>query len=269
MSLSALVAWVFMAAPPPAPAPPREDADAITRARVCWAALDADCAEVALAECRGMFDMLPADEIMEVLRLSAEVALSSDRGADARAHIQAALERDPRFAPDGWPAAWLAVVDEVRKILPDRLPPELAPELPESAPPTKPLRVAVRARDASGVASVTVTAAGVAYACLTADGELWSVELPRDIVKVPDLSLDIAAIDRAGNSARVTRVVPVIIPPKPPEPDVPLTSRWWFWTAIGAGAAALVTGAVLLAGGESDGLTPARTGSIGILPEWP
>ncbi|MFO0747507.1 MAG: hypothetical protein U1F43_17850 [Myxococcota bacterium] len=262
MSLMALVLALAVSADGPQPPGP-----ALERARLCWAAVDADCAEAALVEVRKALDQLPAAEAQDALRLSAEVALSSDRPADARSHIQAALERDPRWAP-AWPPAWLAVVDEVRKILPDRLPPELEPDLPPTATPKKALRVFVHARDPSGVASVTVTAGADTFVCLTADGELWQVELPREMVKMPDLSLTIVAVDRAGNAATLTRVVPVALPPKPPEVATPVTSRWWFWVAVGAGVAAVTTGVVLLAGGGSAGPATSKEGVIAVDVEF-
>jgi len=44
--------------------------------------------------------------------------------------------------------------------------------------------------------------------------------------------------------------------------EAPLTQKWWFWTAIGAGAVALVTGIVLLSG---SGDTVLPSGSVGTL----
>lgn len=44
--------------------------------------------------------------------------------------------------------------------------------------------------------------------------------------------------------------------------ETPLTQKWWFWTAIGAGAIAVVTGVVLLAG---SGDTVLPSGSVGTL----
>ena len=47
-----------------------------------------------------------------------------------------------------------------------------------------------------------------------------------------------------------------------PAPEAPLTQKWWFWTAIGAGAVAVVTGIVLLSG---SGDTVPPSGSVGTL----
>jgi len=39
------------------------------------------------------------------------------------------------------------------------------------------------------------------------------------------------------------------LPSTPPPPsDVPLTRRWWFWTALAAGAVAIAAGAIVLSG---------------------
>jgi len=54
----------------------------------------------------------------------------------------------------------------------------------------------------------------------------------------------------------------VVIQNTAPPTDTPLTQRWWFWTAIGAGAVALVTGIVLL---SRSGETVLPSGSVGTL----
>ena len=202
MSVIGLVLLLACAAEP-GPAPPEvtpAESEALTRARLCWTALDAECAESALAEARGRLAELPAREQMQVLTLSAEVA------------------------------------------------------------PKQAIAVRLRVRDPSGVARVSVRAGGRDFVCVTADGELWQVELPRDIVKVPDLSLDTTALDRAGNVSTRHDVIAVVVVARPPD-DTPLTSRWWFWTAIGVGVAAIVTTVVVVTAGDG-AVARAGDGSI-------
>jgi len=255
MPVIGLVALALLGAEPEPPTVPPP----LERARVCWAAVDVECTAAALAEARAGLDALAPGEQIEVLALSAEVALSADDRAGAREHLRAVLERDPRFSP-AWPEAWLAEVAEVRRAMPDVLPPELALTLPASTPPKRAVRVQVRATDPSGVARVTVRVAGRELACVTADGEAWLTEVPREIVKVPDLSLETVAVDRAGNAATRHDVLPVVVPPEPPSP--PLTSRWWFWTALGVGVAAATTTIVLLATGGDEGGSGAELGGL-------
>jgi tetratricopeptide (TPR) repeat protein len=51
-------------------------------------------------------------------------------------------------------------------------------------------------------------------------------------------------------------------------PPVPVTRRWWFWTAIGAGALVLATGAIALFG-TGDTRTVPPSGSVGTLDRRP
>jgi len=261
-----LVAALLLLAPPglppvaPEPTPPAETP--LERALLCWAALDAECAEAALVIVRADLAALPPVDRVAALALSAEVALSADRGQAAREHLRAALELDPALAPV-WPDAWLAVLAEVRRMLPDRLPPTLRIELPAPLVPKRAARVHVHASDPSGVGRVVVRVAGRELVCATTDGELWQTELPRDIVKLPDVILETVAADRLGNEASRVDVVPVAPPaPRPGEATPPLTSRWWFWTAIGVGVAAIATTIVLVTTGDEAPSTSPSSGTI-------
>jgi len=242
----ALVIALLLGAPEP-----------LERARVCWAALDAECASAALAEARAGLAAMTADEQLEVLRLSAEVELSSDHPDAARPHIEAALARAPAWSP-AWPAAWRAVLEDVREAMPDRLPPEVTLAPSAATAPKKPVLLVIGARDPSGVASVTVVIHDQTLTALTADGERWRVEVPATMVKIPDLLFDVVATDRAGNATTTHGRVEVAPPPVVKSP--PVTSRWWFWTAIGAGAAALVVTTIILA---SDGDAVSASGGHG------
>lgn len=240
--------------------------DALERARVCWAALDSECAGEALGEARSSLDERAPDEQLEVLRLSAELELSGGQDAAARPHIEAALTRQPAWAP-AWPEAWRAVLEDVRKTMPDRLPPTIVVEAPTSVPPKKAVRLMIIARDPSGIASVVVAVGDERYTAMTADGERWSIEVPKAMVKLPDLMLTIVVHDRANNRADHSHVIPVVLPPKPADP--PITSRWWFWTAIGAGVAALTATAIVLASDGDEPVSGPGVGGIDILPKTP
>jgi len=66
-------------------------------------------------------------------------------------------------------------------------------------------------------------------------------------------------VDQGDTSAKAPGAV---LQNTAPAPETPLTQKWWFWTAIGVGAGALVTGIVLLSG---SGDTVPPSGSVGTL----
>ncbi|MCC6622121.1 MAG: hypothetical protein IT385_12735 [Deltaproteobacteria bacterium] len=255
MALCLALVWSAAPDPEPTPMPPLE------RARLCWAALDAECAEAALVEARAGLAALAPGERLAVLVMSAEVALSADRGDAAREHLRAALEIEPRLAP-AWPEAWLATLAEVRRTMPDRLPPTIRLELPDSLPPKRPALVRVHVDDPSGVSRVVVRVGGRELVCATTDGLLWQVEVPREMVKIPDLTVEAVAADRLGNEASERAVVAVVPPIAPPTRDPPVTSRWWFWTAIGVGVAAIATTVALVVDGGAGEGSAAVDGAI-------
>ena len=57
-----------------------------------------------------------------------------------------------------------------------------------------------------------------------------------------------------------SKAAPSLAPAAPS--DVPLTRKWWFWTAVAAGAAVIATGAIVLAG---SGASAPPAGSVGTL----
>ena len=241
---------------------------ALERARVCWAALDPDCAEGGLGEARAGIEGLDPDEQREVLRLSAEVALSTERSGDAERWLLELLARDPRFSPTGWPDPWLAVLERARKVAPDRLPPILAVTVASETPSGRPLEVVVRADDPSGVARCELVIGASRVALLAADGLTFRGDVARDRVKPPELAFHVEAVDRAGNVARWPESGEQRVIVTPPPASTPITRQWWFWTAIGA---VVVGGAVALvwALGGDDPVATDKQGGIAIELEEP
>lgn len=256
------------AAPPPA-----EDLRAeLDRARVCWAALDPECAESALQSVRAHLADLPPEQQIEALRLSAEVALSSEQAIEAHDHLLALLALDPRFAPPAWPGPWLEALARARAAAPDRLPPELTVTVPAEVRPKTNVAIEVRAHDPGGVARCElVLADGTRVPLLSADGVVFRGELPKARVRAPELLVHIEASDRAGNLARWPTVAAHRIAVTAPiVKDPPLTSRWWFWTAIGAvvigGTIGLVVALDGAAGAAGESV---RQGDILLVLEFP
>jgi len=242
----------------------------LDRARVCWAALDPECAEAALVAVRAGLDGLPVPLQIEALRTSAEVALSTDRSDDARSHLLALLALDPRFTPTGWSGAWLASLDAARAVAPDRLPPDLKVSLPAEARPKTTVTVEVRADDPSGVASCELILADRRIALLSADGLTFRGDIPKALVRSPAVLVRIEARDRVGNLARwpAQGTQPIAVN-APLVKDPPLTSRWWFWTAIGAVVVGGVVGLVVALDGSAASSDPATTGGLDIILETP
>lgn len=243
----------------------------LARARVCWAALDPECAEAALVDVRAALDSLDPPQRSEALRLSAEVALAGERSNDAHTHLLALLALEPRFAPTGWPAAWLAALAAARAAAPDRLPPDLKVSLPSEVRPKTAIAIEVRADDPSGVARCELIVADeTRIALLSADGLSFRGEIPKALVRSPELLVRIEAADRGGNlatwpaqgSQRIAVTAPLV-------KDPPLTSRWWFWTAIGAVVAGGVVGLLVALDGADAAADPGATGNLNIFPETP
>ena len=273
--LAALVASLSLAsarAVPPEPAPQLEASRPLEEARVCWAALDLECAATRLAKVQSHLDTLSPAEQREALRLLAEVALASDRLADAQSALVSLLERDPRFSPSGWPAPWLAALEAAKKAAPDRLPPELEVVLPGAVRPREAVVVEVRAHDPGGVARCElVLADGFRVVLLSADGVLFRGEIPSDHVHVPEVLARIEASDRAGNlalwPAQGSQRVLVQRPPIAPQP--PITSRWWFWTGLGVVISGAVLAVVLAVDGSSAASKADRFGTLEVVPVFP
>lgn len=56
------------------------------------------------------------------------------------------------------------------------------------------------------------------------------------------------------------------VPPPPRETPTPLIKRWWFWTALGVGAAVLATGLGVGLSARTDRVLP--SGSLGTYDPW-
>lgn len=266
--------------------PPIPPAQRLPRAKLCLDALDYSCAERELAHAREALETFAPADRQEILRLSAETALSEARPDDAKAHLLALLALDPRFdpGPDAWPPAWRAVLDAARRDAPDRLPPELEVEAPTEVDAGKGFELVARARDDSGVGAVTLFVAGRRLPMATTDNETWRALVPAELVAGDTVGLYVEATDRHGNGpARwmsadkpfrvVVRAETVTLPPPPQRPpdegsDPSVTETWWFWTAIGAAAIATgVTVWALTRGAEDE---PAvGTSPIAVELQWP
>lgn len=252
-------------------ADPRED---LGRARVCWAALDPECAEEALVTVRAHLAELSPTERLEALRLSAEVALATERTADAHQFLLVVLELDPRFAPSGWSSDWLDALDAARRDAPDRLPPELAVIVPAEVKSKTPVTLEVHADDPSGIASCQAElASGVRLTLMTADGRVFRGEIPGKEARPPELTFFVEASDRAGNVTRwpANATYHRVVVNEPPEPaSTPIIEQWWFWTTIGVVVAG-TTAALVLTLGDDEGTStaPGRYGTLHALPELP
>ena len=230
----------------------------LERARLCYSARDLRCAERELLAARALLAAQPLSKQIQVLRLSAETALSNARPADARRHIDALLRLDADFDPGkkAWPPEWRRILEDKRRALPDTRPPELNVSIPLAAEHGKPIVIKATVQDPSGVAHVTMFVAAkppVAVPLATTDGKQWTVAVPGDLVAGTEVAVWIEAFDTRGNGParwgsetrpHRIRVVASEKPPgnghKPP-PSTPVYEKWWFWTAIGAGLAAATT----------------------------
>ena len=259
--MRALTAALIIGLADPAYAAQPDPRAALQRARVCWAALDPDCASSALVEVRAaLLDAgFTADERHEAWRLSAEVALA--QGLDAQPYLAALLELDPAFAPR-WPEAWLAALAVAREAAPDRLPPTLRIDLPTEARPKTALPITVVADDPSGIQRCTAIVDGVLIPLLSADGVTFRGTLPK--ARAPQLVVVVEAADRAGNVARTESRVQITTPPTR---ATPVVETWWFWTLVGVVVVGGAVGLGLALSDDDPGITP--TGDLDIHPEVP
>ena len=249
----------------------------LERARVCLRVTDLACAAVELSAARaGAADLDDAGRV-ELERLTAEVALARGDDRGAAAALDALLARSPAWAPApeaATPALGDALGAARRRA--DHAPPELTVSAPGARVPAgKALRLDVAAADPSGVARVVLHVAvadgTVVDLAMGADaGGRFRAAVPAELVVVPEVRLWIEAWDGVGNG-----------PARWGEPGAPqrvavtptdsggVTSRWWFWTAVGAGAVATgVMLAVLLSSGGGQG-GGNEVGGVQIVPEFP
>ncbi len=257
-------AWFLVGLLLASPAAAISPTEQLDRARVAYAALDFAGAELELIAVRAGLSQLDEARRRDALQLSAEVAMASERWADTDAHLDALLAANPRFEPAeaAWPPAWLAALARVRQARPDVLPPEVAANQPSMAVQGQPLQLSVTARDSAGVASVVLTIDGVDLPLAAAEPPVWSTRVDGAHVQPPELSGKIVATDARGNASDP---LPISVPVVAAEaPALPVTSRWWFWTVLGAVAAGgAAAGIAVAVGGGEDG------GTVRGQVEWP
>lgn len=272
------------AAPPPTPSPTSTltPADHLERGRVCFHALDLDCAERELTAAHAHRDALPPASRATLLALLAELHLAASHPDPARAHLVELLTLDPTFAPS-WPETWLTTLEEARRLAPDKLPPTLTATLPTSAPANAPLQITAEAHDPSGLSRVELVIRRDGqhdsptpenrFALSTTDGANFSVTLPTELTRPGRSTLTLQAWDRHGNgpttfppAGEVAHTLTFAAPITSPTPSPPLTERWWFWaTLVGVTGLAVALGFALAP--TSD--TPASSGDLGITLELP
>jgi hypothetical protein len=255
------------------PAPPPTGEDALARARLCLDAVDVPCASAELE--RALAGDLDPAERQLALRLLAELRLAAGARDEARALCVELLALAPGFSPAAWPESWRAVLDEARRLAPDRLPPTLSAALPGSATPGDGVEIEAEAKDPSGVARVELVVApgDLRFRLQTADGERWRVTVPGELVQTPGLQLRVEAWDRAGNGPAAfpaDGAHTVVVAPAPEAAATPITETWWFWTGVAVVTAGLAVGlAVWLGGNGDDDADGLRTGDLRVTPTFP
>ena len=251
----------------------------LERAALCFEELDLECAEAELIEARRSLQTLAAGDRERVIRLSAEVAFSSERQADAEVHLRALLALNPTFEPaaGAWPGPWRDTLVRLRAAAPDRSPPTLRVQVPVQVETGQAFEVEVLAEDRSGVGGVTLLVFGATttrIALTTTDGRTWRGTVAASLVVGDAVPIQIEATDQLGNgpaSWGAPHRVPVL---SRPEPAPSVVETWWFWTAIGgAVAVAVATGITVWALPREDEaaieITPPETGSVYVeLPPW-
>ena len=257
---------------------------ALERAHLCVADLDYLCAERELATARETVEAAAGDLRIEVLRVSAEVALATDRQTDAEAWLDGVLRLDPGYAPPAgaWPTAWREVLERARARLPDTQPPTVEGHLPTNVAAGAPLRVdAVVHDDRSGVAAVTLVVEGrdgepLRFAMTAGEQGRWHATVPAELVSGSELALWIVATDRAGNGPAswggpdAPRRVPIRAAAPPPAEEESLLEAWWLWTLVGVGVAGLGVGIYFLATPPTASeRSPAGAARLDVGVQWP
>ena len=254
---------------------------ALDRAQAALDAYDYSTADRLLIGLRQRAADLTDQDMVEVLRLSALVALSLDRFDEAEDHLSALLERSASFAPPkgAWPPPWRRVFDAAKKRALDRYAPTLKITAPETAPFGQPVTIKVAATDPSGVKTVRLSLAdpAVSLSMITSDGVHFLATLPGRYVRPPGLRFWVEAYDRRGNgpgyfapprrptSIRVTpplgqvEKIGTVAAPAVNEDEGSIVDTWWFWTIAGVVVAgAGVTAAVVAAQSSDDTAVRAR-----------
>lgn len=276
--VAAVLAIVLFPAPALARGP--TPAERLERARACYAALDFGCAERELSAAREGLSGLAGPQAVQVLALSAQVALATGRRQDAVRHLGALLEREPRFEPPpgAWPSGWLAELARARAVMPDVTPPEVAIDPVPPATARGAVRVSASVADPSGVGEVVlVIDGGPRLPMVTSDGRRWSAEVPAHLVDVPGFAVRVEARDSKGNGPSTSAPTRVEVRPaaataafpSPPAPPVPLVRQWWFWTVVsGVAVAGTATLAYFLWPRGSDGAEPPGPGRVNVGFRW-
>jgi len=231
----------------------------LERARTCFSALDFSCASETLAGLREKLAALSPELVREILVLDIEVMLSTERWNDAQHALVELLQREPGFVPKAgaWPPEWEAVLAKARRRAPDPIAPEV---LEIIAPPAslrrQPIAVQARIRDNVGVrdAKLRLIDPAKTIPMATTDGLLFEATIPAESTDQARVAFEIHARDETGNEA-----TPLASSVALSEEDVAVTSRWWFWTLVGAAAVAAI-GVGVGAGTASDdsGIVEAR-----------
>ncbi len=228
--------------------------DRLDRARVAFAALDFEAAERELSIARASSSQLTKDQKSELFVLSAKTAMASERWADGRAHLDALLEIDPAFAPPAgaWAPRWRQVLDAARAARPDTDAPVLSllPHAPATA--GQPLLFQVDARDPSGIASASARIGDQAIALQPVSAHTWGARIDATHVRAPSVNVEVIAHDTRGNRTAPTSFAIEVAAISQPE-SAGLTSKWWFWAAIGVVAVGGAAAGVAAASGGSDG----------------
>ncbi len=296
LPIQTAVLVVVSAALVPAWADDLSPAERLERARVCYAALDLDCAAREAEALGAGIEALPFVDRPAAWRLVAEIRLATGRKAEALDALVSLLDLVPDWSPPegAWPPAWLQVLDQARRLAPDRLAPAIRGVEVGPAVAGRPLEVRVVAEDPSGVGSVTVVvvperpeggtpvgsvepAGWPSVALTTRDGRTWTGTVAAEWVQPPEVRFFVEARDALGNgparlgTPRSPRTWPVSPPPRPP--SIPAYERWWFWPVIVLGAAAVGTGAYFLVrgGASSSAVVPPEFGRGHVRVEvlWP
>jgi len=246
-----------------AAAPDLSPAVRLQRAQVCYRVDDLVCAGDELAAARARRAELDDAGRIELERLTAATALAAGEIAAAGAALDALLGLDPGWIPpESASSAFRDAWAEARRRA-DLSPPRLA----VTAPPDRvrageSVKVEAAASDPSGVDRVVLHVAMadgtvVDLAMPPSEGGHYRGTVPAELVVVPEVRLWVEAWDALGNGpARWgDRDAPQRVAVLPREEEGGLTSKWWFWTAVGAGAVAtgVILAVALSGGGGSDG----------------
>ena len=261
MALALVLTWSApLRAGEPPDGPDFPPAVRLERALVCYRVADLACAADELAAARARQGELDAAGQVELERASAEVALARGDAAATERALDALLALAPAWqAPEGTSPELRAALTAARRRA-DRAAPTLTlAAAPKTARAGRALPIEASVGDPSGVSRVVLHVAAadgtvVDLGMVATAGDGYRGTIPGELVRVPEVRLWVEAWDTLGNGpgrfgdASAPHRIAVT-----PADDDPVTAKWWFWTAIGAGAVATgVILAVALSGGGGD-----------------